>query len=111
MGKIHLPPGTGGGKIKEVIPVCVSSSGGDTLEITITEPGYCLHGPDGYFKPPDLPSGPVTGSVSAPQIYSFSPAVSAGIVCLVYLETESKNLYLFIITIQHGKCPPDGGDS
>jgi hypothetical protein len=107
MGTIHLPPGTIiEGQASAVIQVCVSSSGGDTLEIDIGHFGLCLHAPNGYFVP-ELPSG----AVSASQKYISSPLVSAGTSCLAYLDSTTGNLFLFAITIQPSKCPDDTEDS
>lgn len=107
MSKIHLPPGTGGTLTKTVFDVCVSSSGGDSLEIDIDDPGYCLHAPDGLFKSPDLPSGPV--SPQPPLI--LYPAVKHGKAYLAYQDSTGGVTYVFVIKIQEDPCPADSGDS
>jgi hypothetical protein len=107
MSKIHLPPGSGGGaKETEVISVCVSSTGGDSLEITITDPGFCLHSPNGYFQAPDLPSGPVS-----PQKLTLYPAVPSGTAFLAYYDSTTPGLFFFVIKIQECPCDSDSEDS
>ena len=106
MSTIHLPPSTGAEKPVTTIQVCVSSTGGDTLEIDIVHSGYCLHAPAGYFDP-ELPSG----AVKALENYISSPVVSAGTASLAYVDSTTNNLFLFAITIQPSTCPDTTQDS
>jgi hypothetical protein len=107
MGKIQLPPGGGGAnKLKSVFHVCVSSDGKDFLDLTIKDPGYCLHAPDGSFKP-ELPSGPVCPHGPL----NLYPTVRSGKAYLAYSDTTSGNTYVFVITIQEAECPGGNEDS
>lgn len=108
MGKIQLPPGTTfGGSEKTVFHVCVSSDGTDYLEVDIDQPGYCLHAPNGSFKAPDLPSGPV----SPQPPLNLYPAVKAGKAYLAYGDSTSGKTFVFVIKIQEDPCKSDNGDS
>jgi hypothetical protein len=98
MSKIHLPPTIDAELL--VVPVCVSSKGGDKLEIDVDDAGYFVHTPDGYFQPPDLPTGYLT-----PQTLILFPAVSSGTAYLAYFDSKTNKLYLVVITIQEEKCP------
>jgi hypothetical protein len=99
MSKIHLPPTADHGG--SVITTCVSSTGGDSLEIDVDDPGYFVHTPDGYFNP-ELPSGKLDK-----QSLILYPTVSAGMAYLAYFDIPTKDLYLVVITIQVGPCNSD----
>ncbi len=102
MSKIQLPPpGLGGDKGGGAISTCVSSTGGDSLEIDIVSPGYFFHTPDGYFNP-ELPSGKLNN-----QDRVFYPTVSSGTAYLVYFDISTQKLYLVFINIQVDPCISD----
>lgn len=97
MSKIHLPPQP---LDRSPIRVCVSSTGGDTLEIDIDNPGYCMHWPNEYFQYPDLPSGKV--SKHPPLL--LLPSVSAGTAYLAYFDSTTNQHYFFVIMIKVAPC-------